>query len=185
MRARIVIAASFAAGCPGPAAGPDAGASGDCGLEVELEVLAPSREFVPAAAVTHAELILGFQGFRYVYLRGRITAPPPIAVATVITQLDGDTARAQSPGQLELTPDGDGGHFSQPLAVFFNDDALPSLVDRGCAFTLRVTEPGGGTCWASAGGHAILAYDPSCYEGPGGERVCGDAGVPDATDGGL
>ncbi len=27
--------------------------------------------------------------------------------------------------------------------------------------------------------HPVLDYDPSCVEGPSGERICPDAGVPD------
>jgi hypothetical protein len=189
MRSPILIIAALVAalastGCPGGEGEPDGGAIADCGVAVALEVLTPDHEFVSAGPDdVPAELILGFQGFRYVYVRGRVASPPPTAAAIVITQLDGDAPRSQSPGRVELTPDGSGAQLTQPLPVYFNDDPVPDLVDRGCALTLVITEPSG-TCEASAAGHAVLAYDPDCYEDPDGVRVCPDAGVSDAPDGG-
>lgn len=116
--------------------------------------------------------MLGFQGFRYLYLRARLDRDPGLLSAAVVVQLDGADPRSQ-PLHLAFAPDG-GGVRSAPMQVFFNDDPLPSLVDRGVAVQLLLAPR------CQAGGHTVLRYDPSCYEGPDGQPVCdGGDGAPD------
>ncbi len=173
----VLLGVLLAACDPGAPAAADAGAAADCGLIVTLEVRRPDGVYVPLAAAADAvdaSLVQGFQGFRYLYLRARFDRDPGSATAAVQLQLDGATPRSQPLADLDARPD-PGGVVSAPQRVFFNDDPLPSLVDRGCALTLRV----GGVCAAS--GRAVLRYDPSCVEGPDGDPICADAGV--AADG--
>ncbi len=162
-----LIAAALAA-CPGGGDTPDA-ADGvvdfDCQNRLIVELRGPGGEYrtFPDAA-SGAELVLGFQGFRYMYLRARLGEDPDLAAAAVVVQLDGDTARSQ-PLYLTFAPVADG-VVSAPMQIFFNDDPLPSLVDRGVTVMLVL----GLRC--TTGGHSVLRYDPSCYEGPDGQPVC-------------
>jgi hypothetical protein len=148
-------------------------------LELVVEIRGPDGSYGPLGESSDAELILGFQGFRYVYLRGRVAHEPPSPSGAVRVELEGQPARSQPFGDLGFTDEGDG-LVTQPLRVFFNDDPLPSLIDARCELTLYV---GGASCGAHAGGAALLRYDPACYEGPDGARVCPDGGI--APDGGA
>ena len=163
------------AGC-----GPDHGGGGaDCGVPtLSLEVRTPGGDYVPVATATDADLVLGFQGFRYIYLRGRMSAPPPERGGALISTLEGSAGddagaamRSQPVGDLNFHAEG-ADWVSDPVRLFFNDDPLPTLVDHGCAVTLE----SGTRCQASAGGRVVLRYDPGCYEDPSGQRVCPDGG---------
>ncbi|MBK7194829.1 MAG: hypothetical protein IPH80_20305 [Myxococcales bacterium] len=164
--------------CPGPSPTTiDAPDDLDCGDRLTLTVRAPVVGYRPIAeAGDGAELVLGFQGFRYVYVRGRLDADPGVVSAAVRVTLDGGAPRSQ-PVQPAFGPAAGGGVETVPLQVFFNDDPLPGLIDHGVTLELRL----GSRCLAS--GHTVLRYDPSCIEGPDGQPVCdGGDGAP---DGGL
>ncbi|MBZ0235315.1 MAG: hypothetical protein K8M05_23510 [Deltaproteobacteria bacterium] len=178
----ILIASVLISGlaaCPGPEASHDAADAEvdlDCGDRLRALVRVPGGAYVPLAdAGDGGELVLGFQGFRYLYLRAGLDADPGVSSAAVVVQLDGDAVRSQ-PLHLTFGPDASG-VVSAPMQVFFNDDPLPTLVDRGVALELRL----GARC--TRAGRTILRYDPTCYEGPDGQPVCGE---PDgAPDGGV
>lgn len=176
---RSALVAALLTGCPGGDPAPDATDSVvdvDCGDRLVAEVRAPGGAYRRLAdAADGAELVLGFQGFRYVYLRARLDQDPGLTSAAAVVELDGAAARSQ-PLHLTFAPDA-GGVVSAPMQVFFNDDPLPSLVDRGVGLELWL----GARC--TTRGHSVLRYDPSCYEGPDGQPVCdpGDG----APDGGL
>ncbi len=183
MRAVFVpIATVLASGlvaCPGHEASHDATDAEvdlDCGDRLGALVRVPGGAYVPLAeAGDGGELVLGFQGFRYLYVRAALDADPGVSSAAVVVQLDGDAARSQ-PLHLTFGP-GATGVVSAPMQIFFNDDPLPTLVDRGVALELRL----GSRCLRA--GRTILRYDPTCYEGPDGQPVCGE---PDgALDGGV
>jgi len=173
-----VVASAALAGCPGPGPDPDAGdgAALDCGDRLGVDVRVPDHTYQPLAqAGDGVELVLGFQGFRYLYVRARLDIDPGPTSAAAVVQLDGDNPRSQ-PLYLTFAPDG-GGVVSPATQVYFNDDPLPSLVDRGVSVQLVLSPR------CSVGGHTVLRYDPSCYEGPDGQPVCdGGDGLP---DGGL
>ena len=164
----LVLAACPDDGVPDAAVEP-------CTLTPRLEVRASDGVFAPIAEAADAELVLGFQGFRYVYLRVRLPEVPPARNGSVLAQLDGDSAFSSPFGGMSFVGDGTE-VISVPLQFFFHDQTLPSLVGAGVTFTLTL---GDAVCGGSAGGHVVLAYDSSCIEGPSGERVCADAGVPD------
>jgi len=170
---------SMLTACPGDGPGPDAADAVielDCGDRLTALIRVPGGEYVPLAeASAGSELVLGFQGFRYLYMRARIDVDPGLSSAAVVVQLDGDAVRSQ-PLHLAFGAGGTG-VLSAPMQVFFNDDPLPSLVDRGVAIQLRLGER------CTSGGHTYLRYDPSCFEGPDGQPVC-DA-RDGAPDGGL
>ncbi|MBK9036455.1 MAG: hypothetical protein IPL61_35285 [Myxococcales bacterium] len=179
MRA-LVLASCLAAmsACPGPSSATiDARGDLDCGDRLLLSVRAPEIGYRPIAdAADGAELVLGFQGFRYVYVRARLDVDPGAITAAVLVTLDGGTPRSQ-PVQPAFGPAAGGGVETVPLQVFFNDDPLPGLIDHGVTLELHL----GRRC--VAGGHTVLRYDPSCVEGPDGQPVCdGGDGAP---DGGL
>jgi hypothetical protein len=166
----------FLAACPGQEPAHDATDTAidlDCGDRLNALVRVSGGAYVPLAdAASGSELVLGFQGFRYVYLRAALDVDPGLSTAAVVVQLDGDAVRSQ-PLHLTFGP-GASGVVSAPMQVFFNDDPLPTLVDRGVAIELRL----GSRCIRS--GHTYLRYDPSCYEGPDGQPVCDDRdGAPD------
>ena len=143
-----------------------------CTTTLSASVQTPIGGFAPltaGAAPAEADLVLGFQGFRYVYLRLVLTPPPPDALlASAEITLVGAAPRAQPLGYLRP---GD----LEPQRLFFNDEALPALVDARGALRLHVGQPG---CQADSSGDFVLRYRPDCVEGPDGVRVCGDAGVP-------
>lgn len=174
-RSLASLVALTAAACPGGSSSIDARPDLDCGDRLALAVRAPGGAgYRPiAAAVDGAELVLGFQGFRYVYLRGHLDVDPGDVAAAVRVELDGGSPRSQ-PVQAGFGPAATGGFDSAPIQVFFNDDPLPGLIDHGVTLALRL----GDRC--VAGGHTVLRYDPSCYEGPDGQPVCdGGDGAPD------
>lgn len=174
----LAVCLVAASACPGSTpVTVDARDDLDCGDRLVLAVRTAGLGYRPIAeAGDGAELVLGFQGFRYVYARARLDVDPGVVSAAVRVTLDGGAPRSQ-PVQLALGPAAGGGVESVPLQVFFNDDPLPGLIDHGVTLELRL----GARCVAS--GHTVLRYDPSCIEGPDGQPVCdGGDGAP---DGGL
>jgi hypothetical protein len=174
----LALCLVVASACPGTTSPTvDAPVDLDCGDRLALAVRAPGVGYRPITdAADGAELVLGFQGFRYVYARGWLDVDPGAVSAAVRVTLDGGAPRSQ-PVQLAFGPAAGGGVQSVPLQVFFNDDPLPGLIDHGVTLELRL----GSRCVAS--GHTVLRYDPSCIEGPDGQPVCdGGDGAP---DGGL
>lgn len=169
MRALWLCAALAACG-PGGARS-DAGV--DCGVPpaLAIEVLTPGGAYQPLGAATDADLVLGFQGFRYIYVRARLTAALAEPGGAVVVTLDGTGARSQPMGDLGFHSDG-AGWVSEPARVFFNNDTLVSLVDHGCGLAVAI----GTRCPATASGRVVLRYDASCYEDPSGQRVCPDGG---------
>lgn len=182
--ARLVfVACLFAtAGCRGtpPAdAAPDAGDDACDLTAVSFEVRSPDGSY--HAAPTEAELVLGFQGFRYIYVRVRTDGTPRPLFGSVNGKLDGGEIISQS-FRLDLTPDGPGRYMTEPVMVLFGDWPATALIDHDADLTVTV---GDGTCVADTGGTVTLRFDPSCYEGPTGMRICPDGGLPAADDGGL
>jgi len=175
MRTPLLAALVVMAACPGPSSTTIDGRDDlDCGDRLVLAVRAPGVGYRPIAdAADGAELVLGFQGFRYVYARARLDVDPGAVSAAVRVTLDGGSPRSQ-PVQPAFGPAAGGGVESVPLQVFFNDDPLPGLIDHGVTLELRL----GARCVAS--GHTVLRYNPSCIEGPDGQPVCdGGDGAPD------
>ena len=156
----------------------DAGPPPDCAPGVDLEVEGPAG-YQRIAAASEADLILGFQGFKYVRARGRSGALPGSPAGAVIVKLDDKGVRSQPYGDLGFHADGDAGFLTEALRVFFNDDPLPGLVDHGVTLRLHLD------CGDSPGGRVILRYDPNCVEGPDGQRICVDAGAPQSVDAGA
>ena len=165
--------------CGVPSAAFDA-ALGSCTESVALEVRTTSGEFARAEGTPKAELVLGFQGFKYVYVRARLDGPMTEPRAEVRVELDGGAVRSQPLGRLRLYETEAADFQTDPIRVFFNDDPLPSLIDRGCGLTLKVEEK---DCQAKTSAHVVLSYDPGCYEGPDGQRECPDAAPPSADGG--
>lgn len=173
MRILVLALVLLLSACPSPSDTPDAIPPYDCGDALVLEVRVPGGTYVAIDdAVDGAELVLGFQGFRYLYARARLPADPGTVAATARIELDGGTPRSQPIGQLAFDPAPDG-VVSAPVQLFFNDDPLPGLVDHGVTVELRL----GDRC--ADAGHTVLRYDDSCVEGPDGQPVCEgpDAGV--------
>lgn len=181
---RLVLVAGLcaAAGCGSdPPAGPsDAGGSSTCDLTgVTFEVRGPDQTFHEPPG--EAELVLGFQGFRYLYVRVHTQGTPVPPFGSVNGKLDGGEPISQS-FRLDLTSDGPGTWVTEPIMVLFDDVPLSALVDHDADLSVTV---GDGTCVADTGGTVTLRFDPSCYEGPTGMRFCGDGGLPTPDDGGL
>lgn len=160
-------------GC-GSAPTPDAGPPPDCAPGVDLEVRGRAG-YERVAVAAEAELVLGFQGFKYVVARGHAGVLPGTRGGAVVFALDGESARSQPFGDLGFHADGQGAFVTDELRVFFNDDPLPELVDHGVTMHLHLD------CGDSSGGHLVLRFDPGCTEGPDGQCVCLDAGVADAA----
>lgn len=176
MKIQSLLILALLGGCPEGGDAADAGPPADCDVTLTAEVREPGGTWAPVGQAAGAELVLGFQGFKYVYVRGRLDRLPADPTGAVLVTLEGEATRSQPLGELALTPDGTGGLVTEPLRVFFNDDPLPTLVDRLCELELRVGE---GSCAAASGGAVELVYDASCYEGADGQRICAaDAGVP-------
>jgi len=180
--AGLLLAASLlaTAGCESapPATTPDAG--GACSLtSVSFEVRRPDLSY--RATPTDAELVLGFQGFRYIYVRVRTDGLPMPPFGSVNGKLDTGEPISQS-FRVDLTEEAPGRFVTEPIMVLFDDLPLAALVDHEADLTVTV---GDGTCVADTGGTATLRFDPSCYEGPTGMRICGDGGLPAPDDGGL
>jgi len=161
-----MLASVLAAACGDPAGLPDARPF-DCGDRLGLELRIPGGSYVAiAGAADGAELVRGFQGFRYLYARARLDADPGEVDAAARLQLDGGTPRSQPIGQLAFSQDGTS-VVSNPVQLFFNDEVLADLIDHGVSVELRL----GDQCAVS--GHTVLRYDPNCVEGPDGVPICG------------
>lgn len=182
-KVRFVLLATVlaVAGCGSePPAAPPQDAGGGCDLtDVSFEVRGPDLTF--RAPPTDAELVLGFQGFRYVYVRVHTVGTPMPPFGSVTGKLDGGEPISQS-FRVDLTSDGPGTWVTEPIMVLFDDLPLSALVDHGADLNVTV---GDGTCVADTGGTVMLRFDTSCYEGPTGKRFCGDGGLPSPDDGGL
>lgn len=163
--------AALLAGCPSTPEAPDATPPIDCSGGLVAELRAPGGDYVPlAAAGDGVELVQGFQGFRYVYLRARLDVDPGDVPASVRIELDGTRPRAQPISQLVFEPDAAGsGYVTGAVQVFFNDDPLPSLVDQACALELSLADD------CTDAGTVVLRYDPTCVEGPDGLPICEEA----------
>jgi hypothetical protein len=154
------------AACPGAGESPDAAVAFDCGERLGLDVRILGGTYVAIDAATGgAELVQGFQGFRYVYVRARLDVDPGTISAVARLELDGQSPRSQPIGQLAFSVEGSE-VVSAPTQLFFNDDPLASLVDHGLTIELRL----GDSCAAS--GATILRYDATCVEGPDGTPIC-------------
>ena len=106
----LALCLVVASACPGSTApAVDAPVDVDCGDRLVLTVRAPGVGYRPIAdAADGAELVLGFQGFRYVYARGRLDVDPGAVSAAVRVTLDGGAPRSQ-PVQLAFGPAAGGG----------------------------------------------------------------------------
>ncbi len=178
MRRVLLLVLAFAA-CGDDDVPPVIDAGSVCELRVAtVEVSTPDRSYGMLPA--DAELILGFQGFRYVYLKVRTDGLPSSTETSALVDLPSGETVSQS-FLLELSEDSPGHFVSMPQMFFFNDNPLPGLIDQPANLTLRV---GDARCNAEVRGTFTLRYDPSCYEGPSGDRICPDGGVL-ASDGGA
>lgn len=180
MRAFLLLMLALA-GC-GDDVTPRIDAAVPCELRtVTIEVRAPDRSY--RALPADAELVLGFQGFRYVYLRVSTEGRPSSDETSALVRLDSGEVVSQS-FRVELAEETPGHFVGTPQMLFFNDSPLPGLVDSVADLTVRV---GDARCNAEARGTFTVRYDPSCYEGPAGDRICPDGGASPSdagTDGG-
>lgn len=179
---RTLLAASLlaTAGCDETPAPTPADAGGECSLtSVRFDVRNPDRGY--SAPPTDAELVLGFQGFRFIYIRIGTEGLPVPPFGSVNGKVQGGGPISQS-FRLDLAEDGPGRWVTRPIMVLFDDAPLSELVDHRADLTVTV---GDGTCVADEGGIVTLRFDGSCYEGPTGERICADGGLPAPDDAGF
>lgn len=181
MRALLLMSLALA-GCGDDVVVPGTDAGPACALRaVSVEVRAPDRTYTSLPA--DAELVLGFQGFRYVYLKARTDGRPSSLETSALVTLDSGEVVSQS-FLLDLAEESPGRFVGVPQMIFFNDSPLPGIVGHAADLTLHV---GDARCSAETRGTFTLRFDPNCYEGPSGDRICPDGGVVpiDAgTDGG-
>ncbi len=180
MRRMLMAGLLAAAGCGQTPAAIGSDAGGGCDLTaVSFEVRRPDLGY--QAPPTDADLVLGFQGFHYIYIRIHTTGTPVPPFGSANGKLDGGERISQS-FRVELTPEAPGRFVTEPLMVLFDDTPLSALAGHDADLNVTV---GDGTCVADTGGTIALRYDPTCYEGPAGERICTDGGLPAPDDGGL
>lgn len=169
MRLRLAIVACLGlAGCPGGAAGPDAG---PCDLTVEwghggAEAFSRFEDGDPA------ELVLGFQGFRYVRSTMRIPGGAERSTFWFDIAVDGQEPYQSSAGTRDLDHPGDGSAYAEEVLVFFNDIPMPELLGRSARVTAH------GRADGCDGVHLVevtVVDEDDCIEAADGGLIC-DAG---------
>jgi hypothetical protein len=170
----IACICSIAAGCSGPSDGPDNGPL-DCGVvQAGLDVLTVEGAYASIDANPRAALILGFQGFKMVFLKVRVDRLPPATSGAVVAAVDGEAPFSQSFPELHPHDDGSGALVADPFPLLFNGQTIVELADHGCALTLHV---GPSRCEAVATGKVTLGYLDGCVADPAGHITCDDGGA--------
>lgn len=154
-------------GCPGGGGGgPDAA---PCPLEVAW---GPRRtgEFRAFAEGDHAEITLGFQGFRYVMSSVRFGANGA-GDADVWFQVGVAGREPYALRQRMTLPpaEPDGWRYRDDVLVFFNDIPIPELVGQDAEVLIRADAGG---CQGNAGATVRLADDDGCIEQADGGLAC-------------
>jgi hypothetical protein len=168
MRPHALIAILFLAGCPGGDGTPDAG---PCAVEVEWGHGVPPA-FTGFRDGDSAELVLGFQGFRYVRSTMRLGGDVERGTFWFDIVVDGQEPYQSSAGTRDLLRSGDDSYAAEVL-VFFNDIPMPELLGRSTTVIAHARADG---CDGRHVARVTVVDDEDCIEAADGGLVCSDAG---------
>ncbi len=188
MTARSLILAVLLAGCPDDdPGGADAGdAAEPCTMEARLGTGGKGADFVPLAEGDDAEVILGYQGFRFIQTILEVSGVGSTRVnASFTISVEGQAAYPQW-ARADVEAVGDGAAFSDPVSIYFNDIPYAQIVGKRCDLAVEVFHPGCSDTFSV--GVLLLDEDP-CIQGAddvdtGGcsyvDGGTGDGGADDA-----
>lgn len=160
------LAVALLTGCPGGGGAPDAT---PCDVDIEWGHVNDTGDFIAYSDDDEAEIVLGFQGFRYIdSVIELIDASAGEVTAQFQIDVEGHATYAQ-PGRLLPTTTSPRGVFVDELLVFFNDIPMPELIGRSCTIIARATADG---CVGTYTARVTLVDNENCTEGPDGGLTC-------------
>jgi hypothetical protein len=164
--AAVSFAVALLSGCPEGSGAPDAT---PCDVDIEWGYVTDTGDFIAYSDDDDAEIVLGFQGFRYINsVVEIIDTTATQATAQFQIDVDGHATYGQPGGPLTTTTSPRGVYVND-LLVFFNDIPMPELVGRTCTIIARATADG---CVGTYSARVTLVDDENCTEGPDGGLTC-------------
>ena len=170
------------AGCSDPATPPaDAGAAEEeepCTMVATLGHESAGADFVPYADGDDAEIVLGYQGFRFIQVVLRTEGIEAARVLVTFTVEVAGQAPYPQVSWLDVTPADDGIPYSSVFLVYFNDIPYAEILDRDCNLGVSVSNR---RCPDATSVRVHLVDEDPCIHIPGGDD---DAGACVDRDGG-
>lgn len=155
-------------GCSEPA--PEDSEAHSCSFELDWGSDGSSG-FVPFQDGDHAEIVMGFQGFRYVQSAMRLSSvSAEVATFSIRIEVDGHEPYSLSDAPAKLSPRSDGALYAERVLVFFNDLPLPQIVGRGALVSTRAVAAG---CVGLDAAQVMLVDEQDCLELSDGSLECG------------
>ena len=166
------LANAFTLACPVSPGAPDAQPACDASPRVAWGRRV-NGAFVAFADGDSAEVIRGFQGFRFIDGVAQVSgASAAQGIFTFQVTVDGHDPSTQSVGRLDLVAGPNGTLEANALQLFFNDIPMPELIGRSADVVLVANVAG-----CSAQAHAkVKLTTGSCQLPDGGIVPCADAG---------
>jgi len=141
MRLSILLAISMAA-CSGPNEQPPSPPVKCEELQLEWGRTV-NGAFAPFRDGENAEIVLGFQGFRFVDSVARLRGAHTKEIAfTLQVTLGTNEPSVQDAGKFYGQTGADGALYVTSLFLFFNDQPMPDLLGREAAVRVRATAAG-------------------------------------------
>lgn len=170
-------------GCSGPAAEPsDAGFVEEeepCTMVATLGHEGAGRDFVPYAEGDPAEIVLGYQGFRFIQVVLRTEGIEDARLLASFTIEVAGQAPYPQVSWIDVASADDGIAYSPVFLVYFNDITYSDIIDRDCTLGVSVAHR---RCPDTTSVRVHLVDEDPCIHVPGGED---DAGACVDRDGGV
>ncbi|MBI2895087.1 MAG: hypothetical protein HYY06_16140 [Deltaproteobacteria bacterium] len=180
-RASLILTVLLA-GCPDDdPGGADAGdAAEPCTMEARLGTGGKGADFVRLAEGDDAEVILGYQGFRFIQTILEVSGVGSSRVnASFTISVEGQIPYPQWV-RADVEEAGDAA-YSDPVSIYFNDIPYAQIVGKRCDLAVEVFHPGCSDTFSV--GVLLLDEDP-CIQGADDVETGGcsyvDGGVDDA-----
>jgi hypothetical protein len=173
------------AGCPDDDPGrPDGGdaAVEPCTMEATLGTGGQGGDFARLAEGVDAEVILGYQGFRFIQTILEVSGVGSTQVnASFTISVEGQVPYPQWV-RTDVEQVGDGAAYSDPVSIYFNDIPYAQIVGKRCDIAVEVFHPG---CSDTFSVGVVLVDEDPCIQGADDVETGGcsyvDGGVPDAS----
>lgn len=147
--ALVLVLAPACASSSAPPPPPGSEDGGACALTITLGRL-DAAGFSRLDEGDDVDVILGFQGFRFVDLAARFEGTSATSAALKIqATIEGRSPQTQAQG-LRLSTDAGGARLADHVQIFFNDVPEAELFDRAVALALHATAEGCGADQALA-----------------------------------
>lgn len=165
----LLASALLASACPTQESAPDAT---PCSMDVEF---GPRRmdDFQAFSNGAKAELVLGFQGFRYISSSVRILAEGAESEkrGSMLFQI---SLEGQEPYSLRIpfqpaAKEADGWRYGDSLQIFFNDTPVAETVGKNVTIAAKASL---GDCVGTYSVNVKIVDEEQCIEQPDGSLLC-------------